>query len=167
MSASLEHSVLAPAKAVVRPIGKWIPPFAWLSGIVFASAYSGAAAQGVDNPIPVSGGALIMPKDLPPDPLEAGWKGEKVCELLQETETLRALRCTFPPGVGHERHMHAPHFGYVIEGGKMRITDKSGTRVQETKAGSSWTSEGIEWHEALNVGDTTTVYIIVEPKGAK
>jgi len=31
--------------------------------------------------------------------------------------------------------------------------------------GSSFTSPGVEWHEVVNVGDTTVVYLIVEPKG--
>lgn len=125
-----------------------------------------AFAQQGENPIPSSGGALIMKKALP-DPLEAGWEGEKVCELLQETDKVRALKCTFPPGVGHERHYHAPHFGYILEGGTMRIKDANGTREQETPAGASWVSDGVDWHEALNIGETTTVYIIVEPKHAR
>jgi quercetin dioxygenase-like cupin family protein len=124
-----------------------------------------AFAQAPDNPIPNSGGALIMPKETLPDPLAAGWKGEKVCEVLQENALLRSFRCTFPPGFGHERHFHAPHFGYVLTGGKMRITDESGTREVETKDGDSWKSDGVKWHEALNIGDTTAVYIITEPKG--
>lgn len=97
-----------------------------------------------------------------PDPLAAGWQGEAVCERLHEDAAQRILRCTFPPGVGHERHFHAPHFGYVIEGGKMRLTDAGGVRDVTTTASSSWYSEGIAWHEALNIGDTTTVYLIVE-----
>lgn len=99
-----------------------------------------------------------------PDPLTAGWKGEKVCELIQENDEVRALRCTFPPGVGHERHFHAAHFGYILEGSKMRLTDASGTQVRDLNAGVSWWSDGTQWHEVLNVGDTTGVYIIVEPK---
>jgi len=118
------------------------------------------------NPIPHSGGALIMPKEQLPDALAAGWKGDKVCEVLQEDERLRALKCTFAPGVGHERHFHAAHFGYVLEGGKMRITDAEGARIVETKAGASWKSDGLAWHQAMNVGDTKTSYIIVEPKGS-
>ena len=101
-----------------------------------------------------------------PDPLAAGWKGEAVCELLHENEKARALRCTFPPGVGHERHYHPPHFGYILEGGVMEITDKDGKREQPTPEGATWWSDGVEWHEAVNIGDTTTVYIIVEPKSA-
>ncbi|MEO1253199.1 MAG: hypothetical protein AAFW81_12740 [Pseudomonadota bacterium] len=129
--------------------------------IVFRLVASGASAQ--DNPIPPSGGAIIMKAALP-DPVEAGWKGEKTCEVLQENERVRALRCAFNPGEGHEKHFHAPHFGYILEGGVMEITDASGTREQETPAGTSWWLDGVDWHRALNVGETRTVYVIVEPK---
>lgn len=99
-----------------------------------------------------------------PDPLAAGWKGEPVCEQLHEDPTQRVLRCTFPPGVGHERHYHAPHFGYILEGGRMRITDSGGTRTADLTSGATWVSDGIEWHEVLNVGEQTSVYLIVEPR---
>lgn len=99
-----------------------------------------------------------------PDPLEAGWKGTKVCEKLVEDDRHRLLRCVFPPGVGHERHFHAPHTGYVLEGGTMRLTDAEGVREVDVSAGATWTSAGIEWHEALNVGDTTSSYLVIEIK---
>lgn len=99
-----------------------------------------------------------------PSPLEAGWHGHKVCELLADNARLRTLRCTFPPGGGHERHFHAPHWGYVLAGGTMRITSANGTVTRELKAGDTWWSDGIAWHEALNVGKTTAIYLIVEPK---
>lgn len=99
-----------------------------------------------------------------PDPLAAGWQGEAVCELLQDTEDQRMLRCTFPPGVGHERHYHAPHTGYVVTGTRMQITDADGVRTLDLPTGASWSSSGVEWHEILNVGEATSVYIIVEPK---
>jgi quercetin dioxygenase-like cupin family protein len=120
-----------------------IPAFAGMSGVLFAGASFGQTL---------------------PDPLEAGWKGEKVCAVMQETDRLRMLKCTFAPGVGHERHFHAPHVGLILKGGKMRITDAKGVREQETLAGGSWKSDGVDWHEALNIGDTTAVYIIVEDK---
>jgi len=46
----------------------------------------------------------------------------------------------------------------------MRITNAQGTVERKLKAGTSWWSDGIAWHEVLNIGDTTGVYIIVEPK---
>ena len=94
--------------------------------------------------------------------LEAGWSGESVCELLHQTESYRVLRCTFPPGVGHERHFHPAHFGYAVSGGTMRLEDASGTRTAEIKAGSSFSSDGVAWHEAVNIGQTTVTYIMVE-----
>ena len=98
-----------------------------------------------------------------PDPLEAGWRGAPVCEKLHEDSAQRVLRCSFPPGVGHERHYHPRHFGYAIAGGRMRITDSKGTREVDLATGSSFTSPGGAWHEVVNVGDTTVVYLIVEP----
>lgn len=99
-----------------------------------------------------------------PTALEAGWKGQKVCELLFENADVRTARCTFPPGVGHERHFHPAHWGYILQGAKMRITTAAGTIDRDLKAGSNWWSDGIAWHEAVNIGTTTGVYLIVEPK---
>lgn len=102
-----------------------------------------------------------------PDPLAAGWKGESVCEKLHEDDQVRVLRCTFPPGVGHERHYHVPNFGYVVAGGTLRMTDANGTTEQVLTSGQSGFSSGVEWHEGVNVGDTTVIYLIVEPKNRK
>jgi len=99
-----------------------------------------------------------------PDPLAAGWNGEKVCEQLHKDADQRILRCTFPPAVGHERHYHDRNFGYVLAGGRMSITDASGTREIDLVAGSSFASDGLDWHEVLNVGETTVVYLVVEPR---
>ena len=99
-----------------------------------------------------------------PDPLEAGWNGEPVCEKLHEDSEHRILRCTFPPAVGHERHFHGQYFGYSISGGRVEITDSSGTREADLVTGSSFASAGVAWHEVVNIGDSTIEYLIVEPK---
>ena len=99
-----------------------------------------------------------------PDPLAAGWEGKTVCENLHEDSEQRILRCTFPPNVGHERHFHRPNFGYAIAGGRIQMKDDSGVRVLDLVTGSSFSSEGTPWHEVLNIGDTTIVYLIVERK---
>jgi len=108
-----------------------------------------------------------LAKGLPdlPEAFDAGWKGEKTCELLYETESVRVARCSFPPGIGHEKHFHYPHFGYVLEGGTLSITDATG-KVEEmqTVTGGNWSTNTITVHEALNIGETTTSYVIVEPK---
>ena len=98
-----------------------------------------------------------------PDPLVAGWRGQAVCVKLHETTEVRVLRCTFPPGVGHERHFHPRHFGYALAGGTMEILDKNGTRRVDITTGSYFSSEGIDWHEGLNVGDTVVQYLMIEP----
>lgn len=102
-----------------------------------------------------------------PDAFDAGWKGRKVCEVLRDDAAMRIGRCTFPPGVGHERHSHRPHWGYIVNGGTMRITDAKGTVERTLRTGASWSSDGIGWHEVVNVGMTTSVYLIVEPKSGR
>jgi hypothetical protein len=55
--------------------------------------------------------------------------------------------------------------GYVIAGGRMQITDAGGTRVQDVPTGISFANpDGIRWHEAVNVGDSTASYLMIEPK---
>jgi quercetin dioxygenase-like cupin family protein len=102
-----------------------------------------------------------------PSAFDAGWHGQKVCELLFDNAQMRAARCTFPPDVGHERHFHAAHWGYIVQGATMRITTAAGTVDRVLKAGDSWWSDGIDWHQAINIGPETGVYIIVEPKAAR
>jgi quercetin dioxygenase-like cupin family protein len=109
-----------------------------------------------------SGG--LFAKETLPDPLYAGWQGKEICENLFENDSERILRCSFAPGVGHERHFHIAHFGYAIRGGKMRLTDSNGVREVELKTGSGFSSEGTAWHEVLNIGDTVVIYLIVEQK---
>jgi quercetin dioxygenase-like cupin family protein len=97
----------------------------------------------------------------------AGWQGERVCELLHEDAQIRVLRCTFPPGVGHEPHYHPPHFGYVLEGDSvMRITTDDGVVDRPVRAGTAFSSDVEVRHAALNIGVETTRYLIVEKKHA-
>lgn len=99
-----------------------------------------------------------------PDPLEAGWNNNVVCEVLVDNDNVRTLKCTFPPGVGHERHYHNAHFGYTLAGSTFRIKDTTGTREVNVPTGYSFYNDKIEWHEVLNIGDSTAVFLIVEPK---
>ena len=126
--------------------------FVFLSAAIGLASVSSSATGSPANPAPL------------PSALEAGWLGKPVCELLYETATDRVLRCSFPPGVGHERHFHPRHFGYAVSGGSMRITTAAGTREAEIKTGSSFSSQGIGWHAVLNVGATTVVYLMFEAK---
>lgn len=99
-----------------------------------------------------------------PDPLEAGWDGNAVCEVVKENQELRVLKCTFKPNVGHEKHYHNPHFGYTLSGGKFRITDTTGTREVNVPTGYSFRKDEVTTHEVLNIGKTTAVFLIMEYK---
>lgn len=99
-----------------------------------------------------------------PDPLEAGWNNKPVCEVQQENAQLRILKCTFPPGVGHEKHYHNPYFTYTLAGSKFKMTDANRSREVDVPTGSSFYNAGIEWHEVLNIGDSTAVFLIIESK---
>lgn len=97
-----------------------------------------------------------------PHAFNAGWQGEDTCELIFEDAAMRVARCVFPPGIGHEKHYHEPHFGYVLEGGTLRIEDSSGVREVSPQTGGSWSTSERTIHEAVNIGDSTTSYLIVE-----
>lgn len=113
---------------------------------------------------PAAPAAPLPPTARLPTAFDAGWKGAKVCMPLFENESVRAARCTFPPGGGHERHFHPRHWGYILDGATMRITTATGTVDRVLKSGTNWWSDGIAWHEAVNIGTTTGVYLIIEPK---
>lgn len=99
-----------------------------------------------------------------PDPLEAGWKGKSVCEVVDDNSKLRVLKCTFPPNVGHELHYHKPHFGYTLAGSRFQIKDENGTREVDVPTGYAFSKDDISTHEVLNVGDSTAVFLIMEYK---
>lgn len=104
------------------------------------------------------------PKTTLPDPLEAGWKGKKVCEVLQDNAELRVLKCTFAPGVGHEEHYHSKHFGYTLVGSKFKIKDVKGVREVDVPTGYSFSNDVRTSHQVLNIGNETAVFLIIEPK---
>jgi len=99
-----------------------------------------------------------------PDPVEAGWNDQVICEVIEDNDKLRTLKCTFPPNVGHERHFHKAHYGYTIVGSKFRIKDTTGIREVNVPTGYSFYNDKIEWHEVLNIGDSTAVFLIIELK---
>ena len=112
-------------------------------------------------------GLVVSCKPSPdlPDPFQAGWDGEKVCEVLHETKKTRTLKCTFPPGVGHEKHYHAPHTGYTVHGSRFEMIAEDGVvSIVDVPAGFSWSKDEISIHKVLNVGDSTAVFIILEEK---
>ncbi len=99
-----------------------------------------------------------------PDAVAAGWEGKKTCDVLHEDEKIRILRCTFPQNIGHERHFHPAAFSYVLSGGRFRITDNKGTWQWSSATDEYRAGTPVQWHEILNIGNTTLRYLIVEKK---
>ncbi len=103
-------------------------------------------------------------KSVLPDPLEAGFNNKKVCELIREDKKQRILKCTFPPKVGHDKHYHKPYFGYTLKGSTFRIKDENGVREVKIPSNTHFYNKGVKWHEVLNIGDSTAVFLIIETK---
>ena len=108
--------------------------------------------------------SCINSKPKLPDPLEVGWEGKSVCEIVEENTVVRVLKCSFPPKVGHELHYHKPHFGYTLSGSKFRIKDTSGIREINVPTGYLFSRDKLSTHEVLNIGDSTAVFLIMEYK---
>jgi hypothetical protein len=49
-------------------------------------------------------------------------------------------------------------------GGRMRLTDETGTREVDMESGGYFTSGGFIWHEVLNIWESTTRFLIIEGK---
>jgi beta-alanine degradation protein BauB len=103
-------------------------------------------------------------QDKLPDTIEAGWKGISVCEVLYEDDKIRTGTCTYPPGVGQDRHTHGPYFTYVVSGGTLQVTSERGTSQSTSVTGNSGKSKGVNWHELINVGNTTIKFLFIEQK---
>jgi quercetin dioxygenase-like cupin family protein len=129
---------------------------------IMCSMYTRAAIISFSLAIPLQL-ALANGVEGLPHAFEAGWQGQQTCTVLFEDASMRVARCEFPSGVGHEKHYHNAHFGYVLEGGTLRIVDSEGERVVTTEAGGSWSTTTVTVHEAMNIGDTATSYLVVEP----
>ncbi|MBT8252804.1 MAG: hypothetical protein KJN68_02450, partial [Bacteroidia bacterium] len=78
-----------------------------------------------------------------PDPLEAGWKNKSICEVMEDNDKMRILKCTFEPNEGHERHYHKPHFAYALHGSRFRLKDTTGIREVDFFSGSHYFSQGV------------------------
>ncbi len=46
----------------------------------------------------------------------------------------------------------------------MRIKDQTGEHEVVTETGTTWSTDSITVHEAINSGSTTARYLIVEPR---
>jgi hypothetical protein len=61
-------------------------------------------------------------------------------------------------------HYHNPHWGFVLQGSTLSIRDAGGEQEVTTVTGNSWSTQEKTVHEALNIDDHETSYIVVEPR---
>lgn len=87
-----------------------------------------------------------------------------VYQKLLENERVRLLKVDLQPEERTVTHYHPDHLFYVIEGGKMAITDTTGNAgIVELDAGDyHWFKAGK--HSIVNIGSTTITGIVVELK---
>ena len=52
----------------------------------------------------------------------------------------------------------------MLTDGTVRVTNADGSAVYAGKAGENWVDGAVQWHEVLNVGETTASSLVVEKK---
>ena len=89
-----------------------------------------------------------------------------VYKCTLENERIRACEVTFAKGAKTVMHTHPDHFAYVVSGGTLRLTAGDGTTQDiEAKTGQMFWLPA-QSHAAVNIGETTAKFIIVELKEA-
>lgn len=89
-------------------------------------------------------------------------------KVLFENNQVRVLEFVIKAGSKIGMHSHPDHFGYVVNGGQLKISKPDGSAaVADLKTGTVlWI--GAETHQGENVGKTTIKLIVNELKpGAK
>src|SRR6202011_688059 len=90
----------------------------------------------------------------------------KTIRVKFESDRVRVLEKTLPPGVKEQVHSHPAYVIYVLEGGRYRNYASDGKVTEgELKAGEVLFREPLT-HAAENIGDTPLHLILVELKGA-
>ena len=115
--------------------------------------------------------SAVIAAPLPPPagggPVDALVSSPGNFKLLLETDRVRVLQYTLPPGARDQWHTHPPRVGHVLSGGKIRVTRADGSHQDhEEKTGDTYWGEFSPLHDTLNVGTTPYVALLVEVKGA-
>ncbi|MDQ3142157.1 MAG: cupin domain-containing protein [Bacteroidota bacterium] len=93
---------------------------------------------------------------------EAGTAAKNIYKLLADTLGVKMYEIVFKPGDVAPFHTHPDHCIYVLEGGKLEVTDVSGTKIiLDGKPGMAMIG-GPESHSAVNIGKTKFRAIVVE-----
>ena len=86
-----------------------------------------------------------------------------IYKVAFENERVRLLEVRMEPGAKSELHSHPNYLAYVLSGGKVRLTDASGTVELELHDGENLWREAEE-HSAENVGTTELRALFFELK---
>ncbi|QSX77357.1 cupin domain-containing protein [Agrilutibacter solisilvae] len=94
--------------------------------------------------------------------------GSGIYKCTMENEHTRVCEVTFAPGAKMASHSHPAHVVYVIQPGKLRITDDATGKAEDHdfKAGDTVWMDPVT-HHAENVGSKTLKGIVVEFRDMK
>lgn len=88
-------------------------------------------------------------------------------KLLLENDQVRVLQYTLLPGALDHWHTHPPRVGYLLSGGKIRVTEADGSHEDyDEKTGDIYWGDFSPLHDTLNVGTTPYIALLVEVKAA-
>ena len=98
------------------------------------------------------------------DPTKVASKEYK--KVVLDNEKVRVIQVEFAPGEVAPWHNHPNHVAYVLQGGKLEITDKGKeAKVMDLNDGDAMYLPAIT-HMAKNVGTTTIKLLVTEIKPA-
>lgn len=85
-------------------------------------------------------------------------------KVVLDNEKVRVMQVEFAPGDVAPWHHHPSHVAYVLQGGKLEITDKGKeAKVMDLNEGDAMFLPAVT-HMAKNVGTTTIKLVVTEIK---
>jgi quercetin dioxygenase-like cupin family protein len=91
----------------------------------------------------------------------------EIYKVLLDNDDVTVLEVTFKPGQGDKKHSHKVHTFYVLQGGKVKITEPDGTSKEMEAPSGATVHAGVVTHQVTNIGDTEVKVILVEHKKLK
>jgi quercetin dioxygenase-like cupin family protein len=88
-------------------------------------------------------------------------------KVLSDTLGIRVMEAAYKPGESSAMHVHPDFALYILEGGKIEITNKEGAKqLVDFKTGMGIVLP-TDTHTARNVGTTTVRLVVVEVNRAR
>lgn len=121
-------------------------------------------AKSIWSPAAVLAVALAIPVVQAQDPAEVA---PEIYKCTFENDHARLCEVTFAPGQKIAPHSHPQHMVYVLQPGKLRITQVGGEAADVDFSAGQVAWIGAETHHAKNIGDTTLKGLIIEFRDLK